>query len=129
LAPCRPHRQLDDLGVLTTSVCQEASNRGFASPALADLAIGYNKWWQVRKDRQFGDVRSQKHCPLWVVTSIRVQRRLYIPPLTADAISGPSMYAHSGSCQHCCTVVALAPGRQRTRGAPIRKGPHNVGLL
>jgi len=29
--------------------------------------------------------------------SIRVQTRLYIRPLCGDAISGPSMYAHSGS--------------------------------
>ena len=31
------------------------------------------------------------------LVSIRVQTRLYIRPLVGDAISWPSMYAHSGS--------------------------------
>jgi len=40
----------------------------------------------------YGLLQSSKQKPL-----IRVQTRLYIRPCSGDAISGPSMYAHSGS--------------------------------
>jgi hypothetical protein len=40
----QPPRQPCDLGVLQTNVAEEARTRGFASPALAGFAFGYNEW-------------------------------------------------------------------------------------
>ena len=64
--------------------------------ASASFLIGCNKpVWSVNYSNVrfvYGLPQSSKQ-----LLSIRVQTRLYIRPLVGDAISWPSMYAHSGS--------------------------------
>jgi hypothetical protein len=51
-----------------------------------------SKGWSATGCFVYGLLQSSKQLPL-----IRIQTRLYIRPLCGDAISWPSMYAHSGS--------------------------------